>query len=78
MKLTKTIWIAVIACATLLLVPALAGALRAHEQGFAIASTVVPAPEEIDLRLPAIEYDPAMSASYPVLGALASPSGRSF
>jgi hypothetical protein len=77
MYLTKTIWVAAIACATLLLIPALAGALRADKRAL-IAVAEVPAPEEMDVRLLAIEYDPAFTASYPVLGALGSPSERSF
>jgi hypothetical protein len=77
MYLTKTIWVAAIACATLLLIPALAGALRADKREL-IAVAEVPAPEEMDVRLLAIEYDPAFTASYPVLGALGSPSERSF
>jgi hypothetical protein len=78
MKSTKVIWIVVIVCATLLLVPAVAGALRAHEEGFFIAGAQVPAAEETEVRLQAIEYDPAVSASYPALGTLGSPSERSF
>lgn len=75
MKLTKTISIAAIACAVLLLVPALAGALRVHGSSL-VAGAGVPAPEEIDIPLPAIEYDPCVAASYPVLGASGNPSDR--
>jgi len=75
MKLIKMIWIAGIAGAVVLLVPALAGVLRANESSV-VAGAAVPAPEEIDIPLPAIEYDPGVSASYPVLGASRDPSDR--
>ena len=66
MRIRKQIWIAIIACATLLLVPALAAALRGHESAI-VAGEAAPASQETDIPLPAIEYDPAVSASYPVL-----------
>ena len=78
MYLTKTIWVAAIACATLILIPALVGALRAPVRELTIAVAEVPAPEEMDVRLLAVEYDPAFTASYPVFGPLGSPSDRSF
>jgi hypothetical protein len=78
MYLTKTIWITAIACAALLLVTVLAATPRPHVQAFPIAVAAVPAPEELDVRVPAIEYDPAVSALYPTLGALGGASDRSF
>ena len=70
MRTRKTIWIAVIACATLLLLPALAEVLRAHEDGSTAAGTELSSPKQIDVPLRGIEYDPALSASYPVLARL--------
>ena len=55
MTIRKTIWIAVIASATLLLVPALAEVLGTRDE----AGTRIP--------LPAVEYGPALSASNPLL-----------
>ncbi|PWT71993.1 MAG: hypothetical protein C5B46_07400 [Proteobacteria bacterium] len=70
MKLTKTyvtrtIWIGIIAFTTLLIVPVLASVLQ-EQLGTAVAGAEAPEPE--DIALPAIEYDPAVCASYPVPG----------
>ena len=67
MRIGKTMWIAVAAAATLLLAPALAELLRAREHGSPVADTKVLSPEQGEVPLPAIEYDPAVSCSYPVL-----------
>ena len=67
MRIGKTMWIAVAASATLLLVPALADVLRAYEDASPVAAGKASSPEQGEVPLPAIEHDPAIPASYPAL-----------